>query len=187
MSVTCKVSKILEELTNHQRYLNDEQLENLINAILQANHIFTVGMGRSGVSIRAFANRLMHLGFEVSVIGDMASPHSKLGDLVIICSGSGETDSLVALARKAKSCGVKVVLITMDAESVIAKLADIVTVLPGVSPKLKHQGIEITSVQPMGSAFEQMVFLTCDGIVLELMERTNQTSEEMFTRHADFE
>ena len=94
---------------------------------------------------------------------------------------------MVALAQKAKNSGVKIALITMDAESKIAKLADVVVILPGVSPKLKNKGINLTSIQPMGSAFEQMVFLVCDGIILELMERTNQTSEEMFTRHADLE
>ena len=187
MSVKYNVSKILAELTDNQKYLKDEQLENLVNAILQANHIFTAGMGRSGVSIRAFTNRLMHLGFEVSSIGEISAPHSQPEDIVIIASGSGETESLVALAQKAKNSGVKIALITMDAESKIAKLADVVVILPGVSPKLKNKGINVTSIQPMGSAFEQMVFLVCDGIILELMERTNQTSEEMFTRHADLE
>ena len=187
MSVKNNVANILAELTDNLKVLNEEQLEELVRAILQADHIFTAGMGRSGVSIRAFTNRLMHLGFAVSSIGEITAPHSHPGDLVIIASGSGETDSLAALAQKAKNSGVSLALITMDAESTIAKLADVVVVLPGVSPKLKNKGLDITSIQPMGSAFEQMVYLTCDGIVLELMERTGQTSEEMFERHADFE
>ena len=187
MGVTKYVSAILGELTNNCQYLNEDELDCLVTDILQANHIFTAGMGRSGVAIRAFTNRLLHLGFSVSNIGEITSPHSAPGDLMIIASGSGETESLVSLAKKAKKSGGKIALVTMDAESSIAKLADTAAVLPGVSPKLKNKGMEITSAQPMGSAFEQMTFLVFDAIVLELMDRTNQTSDEMFKRHADFE
>lgn len=187
MSAKNYVKAILEELANNQQYLCDEQLNQVIEAILGAGHIFTAGAGRSGVAIRAFTNRLMHLGFSVSNIGEISVPHSKAGDLVIIGSGSGETESLVALARKAVKSGVKVVLITMDKNSTIAQMAEAVAVLPGVSPKLKNAGMDITSIQPMGSAFEQMMFLTYDAIIMELMERMGQNSEEMFTRHADFE
>lgn len=187
MSVKKKVSEILKELTHNQAYLNDTQLDKMTDAILQANHIFTAGSGRSGVAIRAFTNRLMHLGFSVSNIGEISSPHSAPGDLLIIGSGSGETESLVALAKKAAKSGVDVVLVTMDENSTIAQMAKVVVVLPGVSPKLKNKGMDITSIQPMGSAFEQMMFLTYDGIIMELMERMNQTADEMFMRHADFE
>lgn len=39
----------------------------------------------------------------------------------------------------------------------------------------------------MGSAFEQISFLTYDGIILELMERMNETGETMLERHTDLE
>ena len=178
MSVKSRVSEILSELVNNQSYLNDEQLNKMIEAILNANHIFTAG---------AFTNRLMHLGFSVSNIGEITTPHSAPGDLLIIGSGSGETESLISLAKKAQKGGVEIAVITMDENSTIAKMAKVVVVLPGVSPKLKNKGISITSTQPMGSAFEQMMFLTYDGIIMELMDRMGQTSDEMFLRHADFE
>ena len=66
-------------------------------------------------------------------------------------------------------------------------MADAVVVLPGVSPKLKNAGMDITSIQPMGSAFEQMLFLMGDAVVLSLMERMQETSDTMFARHADLE
>ena len=39
----------------------------------------------------------------------------------------------------------------------------------------------------MGSAFEQLAFLTFDSLILNLMDDTGETSETMFNRHADFE
>src|SRR5699024_6112713 len=126
-------------------------------------------------------------GFSVSIVGDVTNPHTKKGDLLIIGSGSGETDSLVAMSKKAKANNVNIALITMDIHSTIAKLADTIVVLLGVSPKLKNQGIDIVSIQPGGNAFEQISLLTYDGIILELMEEYNETSESMFARHADLE
>lgn len=187
MSVKTNTANILKELTNAVAYENDEQLDALVELILNANHIFGAGAGRSGVAMRGFINRLMHLGKSVSLVGEISSPHSKDGDLVIIGSGSGETDSLVALATKAKKTGVKVALITMDDKSTIAQMADAVIVLPGVSPKLKNKGMDITSIQPMGSLFEQLSLLTYDGVILELMDRMDETTDTMFPRHADFE
>lgn len=187
MSVKEKTAAILAELTKNLVYENDDQLNELIAEIRKAEHIFTAGAGRSGVAIRAFTNRLMHLGYSVSMVGEITSPHTKSGDLLIIGSGSGETESLCAMAKKAKRNGVKVALITMDIKSTIAQLADVCVVLPGVSPKLKNAGMNITSIQPMGSAFEQISFLTYDGIILELMELMKETTDTMFPRHADLE
>ena len=186
MSVTTSLKAILGELTGNAQLIEEAGLAGLIEEIERAGHIFFAGSGRSGLAIRGFANRLLHLGRSVSMVGDISSPHSRPGDLLIIGSGSGETESLVALARKAQRSGVRIGLITMDAGSTIGQLADAVVVLPGASPKLKTASA-ITSIQPMGSAFEQLAFLTYDALVLELMERTGQATDDMFPRHADLE
>jgi 6-phospho-3-hexuloisomerase len=118
-------------------------------------------------------------------VGEISCPRTTKGDLLILGSGSGTTPSLVALAKKAKKNGVTLALLTMDKESEIAMLADVVVVLPGVSPKLKENNL--TSIQPMSSAFEQISFLTYDGIILELMEKMGETGESMLERHTDME
>ena len=187
MNAKTYTEEILKELSCNLDAVDEGQLERLCDEILKAGHIFTAGCGRSGTAAAAFANRLMHLGFSVSRVGDMTSPHSKAGDLLIISSGSGETESLLALARKAKKNHVRTALVTMGGKSSIASYADTVVVLPGASPKLKDREGEAASIQPMGSAFEQLSFLVYDGIVLELMDRLHETSESMFMRHADLE
>lgn len=187
MSAKEYTGKILGELTANLKFVNDEQLNQLIDAILSADHIFTAGAGRSGLAMKAFTNRLMHLGLSVSGVGEMSTPHTRKGDLLIIGSGSGETESLATMAKKAKKNGVKIALITTNEASSIAKLAEVVAALPGISPKLTNKDMRMTSIQPMGSAFEQMSFLIYDGIILELMDRMNETSDTMFCRHADLE
>jgi len=185
MSVKKHTRDIIEELLAFVDYEKDEELDRLVDAILQAKSIFLSGAGRSGVAIRGFTNRLLHLGLSVNLVGEISCPRTKKGDLLIIGSGSGTTTSLVSLAKKAKKNGVTIALLTMDNESTIADLADVVVVLPGVSPKLKENNL--TSIQPMGSAFEQISFLTYDGIILELMERMGETGETMVERHTDLE
>ncbi|MDB1751535.1 SIS domain-containing protein [Enterococcus avium] len=186
MSVKKHTQKIIEELSFFVDYENDEELDQLVEVILTAKKIFLSGAGRSGVAIKGFTNRLLHLGLTVSLVGEISCPRTTKGDLLILGSGSGTTPSLVALAKKAKKNGVTLALLTMDKESEIAKLAaDVIVVLPGVSPKLKENNL--TSIQPMGSAFEQISFLTYDGIILELMEKMGETGESMLERHTDME
>jgi len=187
MSIRNLTQKILSELMHNTQYIEDAELNDIIKSIRQAKHIFLAGAGRSGIGIQGFANRLMHLGFDISLVGEISSPHTKPGDLLIIASGSGETGSLVALAAKAKAANVNLAVITMDRSSTIARQAETVVMLPGVSPKLRHQGVDITSIQPMGSAFEQLCFLVYDAIVLALMDELKETSATMFERHADLE
>lgn len=180
------LKNIIAELSANAEKIDRAEVVNFANEIMNAKHIFLTGAGRSGVVIRAFANRLMHLGFSVSVLGEISSPHSKSGDLVIICSGSGETASLVSLAEKAKCVGVNVALVTMKPESSIGKLSSACVKLPGAT-KDENTRDENTFSQPMGSSFEQLALLTFDSLILDLMKIKNETSETMFKRHADFE
>ena len=185
MKIDKLTKDILLELENCATHLSNDDFLRLTEAIQSAGHIFLSGKGRSGLAISAFANRLMHLGFSVSMIGEISAPHTKKNDLLIIASGSGETGSLVSLAQKASASGVKIALITMNKNSSIGNLADICVELPGASPKVKYH--TISSIQPMGSAFEQMVFLSGDAMVIHLMQELHQNSNEMFARHADLE
>ncbi|MBJ2302376.1 SIS domain-containing protein (plasmid) [Enterococcus faecium] len=177
---------IILELQNNSKRINSVELEQFSEKIVQAKHIFLAGAGRSGIAMQAFTNRLMHLGFSVSLVGEISSPHSQPGDLLIICSGSGETGSLKNLAAKANQSGVSIALVTMKKDSSIGQLADSVLVLPGIA-KDENQREEDTFSQPMGSSFEQLAFLTFDSLVLSLMDKTGESSETMFARHADFE
>jgi 6-phospho-3-hexuloisomerase len=187
LSTVRHLRSILDELAANQQWVDEAQLERLARELLRSNRVFLLGAGRSGAAIRGFASRLMHLGIPAALVGDITSPHSAAGDLLVIGSGSGETDSLVGVARKAARASVRIALITMNENSTLGRLADVVVVLPGVSPKLSGTSRPVASIQPMGSAFEQMSWLVYDALVLELMERTHQSSETMFLRHADLE
>lgn len=177
--------KILNQLTHYAQQEDTADIALVVTEILHANHIFLAGAGRSGLAVRGLGNRLLHLGFAVSIVGEISSPHSQPGDLLIICSGSGETTSLKALAQKAAAAKVKIILFSTTKESTIAKLANYTMIIPGKTKTAQDKTTGFT--QPMGSVFEQLSFLTFDGIVMNLMDQTGETSASMFQRHADFE
>ena len=72
-----------------------------------ARRIFISGAGRSKLVGNFLGMRLMHSGYDVSMVGEIVTPSIKDGDLLIIISGSGETEQLVAFTNKAKSVGAK--------------------------------------------------------------------------------
>ena len=157
-------SKILSELTEVNNQLNTSDIYKLIDLIDISNHIYLTGAGRSGLMIRSFANRLLHLGYNISVVGEISSPHTHPGDLLLISSGSGETKSLISQAEIAKQNGLKVALITTSSISSLAKLADIVLLIPVQSKDTNGE-----TIQPMGTLFEQYTLILYDSIVLNIM------------------
>lgn len=179
------IDAILAEVSDVAGRVESTQLEGMVDAILRARRIFVSGAGRSGLMIRALANRLMHLGLTVSVIGEISAPHTQPGDLLLVGSGSGETASLVSQARAAKAAGMDVALLTANADSTLAGLATSVVVLPAQTKQSADDGA--VSVQPMGSTFEQASLIVYDALVLELMRRSGETAESMKNRHADLE
>lgn len=187
MDVKDNLAGILNELRQLSEKIDNRQLEQYANEIAAAKRIYAAGAGRSGLAIKAFAMRLMHLGKDVHILGDATVPHAGAGDLLLIGSGSGETKSLISAAEKAKSCGMRVALNTIDDTSALAKLADIIIVLPGASQKVQNDAKKITSIQPMGSSYEQLSWLIYDSVIMALMEKLSQTNDEMFARHANIE
>jgi 6-phospho-3-hexuloisomerase len=177
---------IIQELENTVSRTVEQQVQDLTQAILQARKIFVAGAGRSGFMVKAFAMRLMHIGFEVYVVGETITPNLTPEDMLIVASGSGATESLVVMAQKARAIGARIGLLTIDPQSPIGKLTDLVLTISAPSPKIQKE-TGFTSLQPMGSLFEQSLLVILDVVILMLMERQNKTSDTMFTRHANLE
>jgi 6-phospho-3-hexuloisomerase len=186
VNIQAYISQILDELGETVGHICNDSVEKLADAIINAQTIFVAGAGRSGLAMKSFAMRLMHIGFDTYVVGETVTPSITDEDMLLIGSGSGSTSSLVASANRAQAISATICLLTIDENSPIAKLAEVVLTIPAPSPKVKRD-LGFRSIQPMGSLFEQSLLLTLDAIVLLLMERTGNTPELMFTRHANLE
>jgi 6-phospho-3-hexuloisomerase len=180
------VTIVVGELEASLRAADAGELTALRQAILRAPRIFIAGKGRSGLQMRGFAMRLMHLGLTVHVVDDVTTPAITSTDLLLIGSGSGRTASLVEFAARAKSLGVRIGLITSADTSPIADRADVIVHVKAPSPKADAASAKLSS-QPMGNLFEQALGILLDIVTLQLMETLNLTSEQMFLRHANLE
>ena len=178
--------QIVEELACNEKMISQKEIDQFADRILKAKRIFVSGTGRSGFAARAFSNRLMHLGFTVYFVGEPTTPAIREGDLLIIGSGSGETESLVVMAEKAREQKASVITVTIHPEAAIGSLAETFIQIPGATPKSKLDDT-VRSVQPMGNVFEQMSWLVYDAVIIILMKRMNRTEEEMFRLHANLE
>lgn len=177
---------VINELSHTLSSIDSEAAEKFVDLVLDAEEVFCAGAGRSGFQIKGFAMRLMHMGVSSYVVGETCTPNIKDNGLLVICSGSGETKSLVNHATKAKEMGAKIALITINPDSSIAKMADVVIEISAPSPKSAKEG-EIKSIQPMGSLFEQSEGIFMDISIMMLMERQGLDSDTMFSRHANME
>ena len=170
--------KINDILSN----ISHDDIKKVINLFFTSNRIFVYGAGRSGLVAKAFAIRLVHLGYQTFVIGETITAPVQKGDLVIIVSGSGETIPAVMTAEIANNIGASVVSITGKKKSDIARFAD-VTVFISAS----CNDIERKKYAPLGTLFEASVWILLDGLIADLLYNKNESEEKMRSRHATLE
>ncbi len=179
--------QVLTELTACVRQVRAESLVQAGELIESAARIFVAGAGRSGLCMRALGMRLMHMGKTVHVVGETTTPSITAADLLIIGSGSGRTASLLSMAGKARRSKAMILLFTTDAASPLAEMADHCVVIPAPSYMAYEGSPRLTSVQPLGTLFEQSMFILCDSLILTLMQRMGVSAVEMLERHANLE
>lgn len=180
-----KIAIILQEIETVLSKVDNDQVEKLIDEILGAQKIVVCGAGRVGMAIRGFGMRLGHLGLQAYTLGDSTVPGIGEGDLLIVASGSGETQTifdLVSIASKNKS---KIAAITGSPESRIGQLADVIVKITAPS---KTKAVDnFISVQPMTTLNEQCLGLFFDAVSLKLMDRMGETHDSMWARHSNLE
>jgi 6-phospho-3-hexuloisomerase len=175
--------------------MKDSQINKMVEMILgsQENKILLLGAGRSGFVGRAFALRLMHLGFRVYVSGETISPVIVPNDLVIGISGSGRTRVVVTQAEVSKSIGAKVIAITSNADSPLALLSDQVVEIKGRTkddPDIDYTRRQITGefeMAPLGTMFELSSAIFLDSVIAELMKMMGESEVDLRIRHANVE
>ncbi len=148
-----------------------------------ADRIFVAGIGRSGLCMRALAMRLMHLGKTAFVVGETTTPSITADNLLVLGSGSGSTPSLLSIAEQARRVGATILLFTTDGASPMADLADHIVVIP--APSINR--VAASTIQPMGSLFEQCLLILCDTLIAGLMQHLRVDAVQMRQRHANLE
>ncbi len=172
---------ILEEMRAAVDAVALDDVDRFIKLLDGAKSVVIFGRGRSGLVGRAFAMRLVHLGFRAYVVGETISPPVHADDVVVLISGSGETFSVAVTGQIAKKIGSRIVAITSAPGTTLEELAELTISLP------TRPSAEQRELAPLGTIFEDACTLFLDGVVAELMVRHKETEDSMRARHATLE
>lgn len=172
---------IIEKISGILEATDDTYDAKLTLLLDKAARIFVAGAGRSGLIARFFAMRLVHSGYDVSVVGEIVTPSIKKGDLLIIISGSGETEQLVAFTKRAKEIGATIILITAKSGSTIGDMAEAVFQIGRSEQYGKILGM------PMGTVFELSTLLFLEATISHIIHEKGIPEEVMRERHANLE
>jgi 6-phospho 3-hexuloisomerase len=176
------ISYIQRKIKDILDNVSQDDIDKVKKLFFKSNRIFVYGAGRSGLVSKAFAIRLVHLGFQTFVIGETITAPVQEGDLVIIISGSGETIPAVMTAEIASNLDAYVVSITAKKKSEIAKFADVTLFISATCDELERK-----KFAPLGTLFEASVWILLDGLIADLLDSKNETEEKMRSRHATLE
>ena len=192
------VDEFLTRIGNALTELEPSQINGMVDTLVltkaKGKKVLVIGAGRSGLVGKAFAMRLMHLGFDVHVLGETITPAVGKGDLAVVISGSGSTTIPVTTAEIAKKVGAKVLAITSYPDSPLGTIADQIVVIPGRKKSVREDEYfsrqllgEHESSAPLGTFFEDSCMIFLDGIIVELMKRLETSEDDMRSKHAVIE
>ncbi|MBF4608101.1 6-phospho-3-hexuloisomerase [Curtobacterium sp. VKM Ac-1393] len=183
-TVTASLDVIVREVTDLAANVDDESAERALDLVDRGHRVFVHGAGRSGLALRMTAMRLMHLGRDAYVVGEVTTPAIASGDVLLVASGSGTTTGIVQAARTAHDVGASVVAFSTTDDSPLSEVADVTLVLPAAT-KTDRSGT--ASAQYAGSLFEQAVALVGDALFHTLWARGGQSADDLWPRHANLE
>ena len=174
---------ILNKISSVLQATDDSLVDKIVESVDKANRIFITGAGRSGLVSRFFAMRLVHSGYKVYMVGEIVTPSIQAGDLFLVISGSGGTETLMPLVKKAKSMGAQVAVISMKSKSPMAELADLVCPIGSGD----ENSFGIVKGMPMGTVFERSTLVFLEAIVSKIVHDKGLTEEGMRAVHANLE
>lgn len=180
------IAAILAELGRMLENVPEQTTDRFVEMILRASRVFVTGQGRSGLMVKAFAQRLIQMGIETHASEEITTPAIARGDLLVVCSGTGETPINLLRARIAKRVGAVLVVVAARPRSTLARMARLRIIL-GARVGCEASWHATRSIQPIRSLFEQALLIYLDAVVLTLMRRRRVLQVRMERRHANLD
>ena len=196
VSVQNMMSLMASRIDSIAQKIPAAQVDAFLEAILNANRIYVMGAGRSGLVAKSFAMRLMHTGFTAYVVGETITPAIGEDDLIIAFSGSGNTKTIGDIAETAKSLGAKVALISSNPQSRIGNVADFVIEIETQRDpvtcdaheyEIRQMLGEHRSFAPLGTIFETSSLMFGDAVISTFMDMKKIEEADLKRRHTNME
>ncbi len=158
-----------------------DEAEKLVSLLLECKGVVVfTGVGKSGfvakkiaVTMASTGSKALYLSPTNALHGDIGMVHK--GDIFVVLSKSGESDELLGLIPAIRNKGVKLIAIVSNAESRLAKAADLVMLLP-----LRKELCPFDLV-PTTSTTIQMIF--GDLLAISIMSRKEFSLDQYALNH----
>ncbi len=172
------------EFNNFIEFIKWEQYEEPVNIILESQknggRLHLSGIGKPSYVAGYMASLISSTGTPAYILHGTEAVHGscgqlKAGDVVICISNSGETSELKATATAIKNNGCKVIAVTGNPDSWLAKMAD-AHIYAGVS----HEGGPLNRAPRISILAE---ILALQGLSIILQSNRGLTPQEYVLRH----
>jgi len=168
---------LLDRIAAVMQKVDWKDMMELAQMLPRAPRTFVTGAGRSGLVARSFGMRLMHAGLPVFIPGETITPAAGQGDLIVAISCTGQTGYTDYIVRRARQLGAKVIVLTADADSPLARDADKAILIPAVAPDIVVRA----------AVFEHATSLCLDAVFNVLADKLKLDLESYRQRHANLE
>jgi arabinose-5-phosphate isomerase len=170
----------IESIKDLSQTLN-ENFSAAINLILKCRgRLVVTGMGKSGIICKKIAATLTSTGTQAVFMHPSDAMHGDLGlitrnDVVIAISHSGDTREITELIPHLKLMKTKIIAITSNPESSLAKESDVL-----INYRIEREGCPL-NLAPMAST--TTVLALGDAIAAALMKAKNVKEEDFYLFH----
>ncbi len=112
-------------------YFDDEQFAKAVELLIAAPRIGATGCGHSGIICQHFAHLMCCIEQPARFVSPAEAVHGATGfvqegDVMVFASRGGKTKELLPIVDICKAKGVKIITVTENLESPLAKAADVV-------------------------------------------------------------
>lgn len=165
--------------------VTDDASQRMCAEIRKARRIACYGVGREGLMMKALCMRLMHLGLDAHVVGDMTTVPVGGGDLLLVSAGPGSFSTVLALLGVARDAGARTMVVTAQLGGTAPRSADVVIHLPAQT--MANDRAPAAGLLPMGSLYEAVQLVFFDLVSILLREEMGQSPQDMRARHTNLE
>ncbi len=159
----------------------DEQTEKAVDIMFNCSgKVVVTGMGKGGIIGRKISATFASIGTSSTTVHPAEAIHGDLGmitkdDVVLAISNSGETEELVRLLPIIKKIGSKLIALTGNLESTLAKQSDVV-----INSSVKREACPY-NLAPTASTTAQLAM--GDALAMALLAKRNFKPEDYALLH----
>jgi arabinose-5-phosphate isomerase len=183
MNFNNTAQRVINEEANALKTLESQipkDFSEVVNVILKiTGRVIIIGIGKSGYIARKIASSLASTGTPAFYIHPSEASHGDLGmitksDIVLMLSNSGETKELFDTINYCKRFSIKMVAMTMNPDSTLAKNSDFLLTIPVIKE---------ASLLSAPTTSALMMLALGDAITISLHEAKGFSKDDFFIFH----